>query len=108
MKNAARKTEPDPLIIHRSADREGATYALDRRSRDRLRKELGDEAHFAPRVFIAHETEADYKQIRGAIMPQIALILTGLPERRLSELGAIVFIDPVTEEKLDSWRPARP
>jgi len=107
MRAVAKKAEPAPLIIHRSADREGATYALERHSRDRVREAFGKELHLSPRVFIAHETAADFENIRGALMPQIALILTGLAEDRLSQLGEIVFVDPVTEKELDSWRPGR-
>lgn len=96
---------PEPLIIHRSVDREGATYALDRRSRERLRKVFGDAVHLAPRVFIAHETNADFTTIHGSIQRQVAAILTGLGDERLAEVAPIVFVDPVSEKQLGSWSP---
>jgi hypothetical protein len=87
-----------PLIIYRSADREGATYALSRDTRDRVRKAFGAQVHLPPRIFIAHETEADYQQIHGSIRRQVAELLTGLPEERLASLGEVRFIDPMSEE----------
>lgn len=108
MKAVAKKNQREPLIIHRSVDRQGATYALERRSKDRLREMFGPALHLAPRLFIAHETEADFAEIRGQIQPQIAAILTGLAEDRLSEVAPILFVDPVTEKELVSWSPGHP
>lgn len=87
-----------PLIIYRSADREGATYALSRDTRDRVRKAFGALAHLPPRIFIAHESETDYQEMHGSIRRQVAQLLTGLSEERLASLGEIQFIDPMSED----------
>jgi hypothetical protein len=95
LKTRGERTEP--LVIYRSVDGSGATYALDWRDRERLKKRFGEAVHLPPRVFIAHETEADEKSIRQPLRRQIAQLLTGLAEERLMELGPIQFRDPVTE-----------
>jgi len=97
LKTRGERTEP--LVIYRSVDGSGATYALDWRDRERLKKRFGEAVHLPPRVFIAHEheTEADEKSIREPLRCQIAQLLTGLSEERLMELGPIQFRDPVTE-----------
>lgn len=108
MKATARKKQPGGIKILRSVDRQGATYALDLDSVDRLREDYGKKLHIAPRIFIAHETASDYAEIRGALQPQIAAILTGLSEGEIEDLGLITFVDAVTEKPLASWRPDQP
>lgn len=89
-----------PIVIHRSVDREGATYALDWRSADRLRARFGTEVHVRPRVFIAHETREDYESVQGNLAGQIVQLLTGVSEARLAPLGGVTFRDPVTEQEI--------
>ena len=67
---------------------------------ERLRKEFGSAVHSRPRVFIAHETKADYEHVHGAIAQQIIPLLTGLAEERLGALGGVTFRDAVTEQEL--------
>lgn len=92
--------EADPIVIHRSVNRDGATFALDRRSLRRIQAAFGSAARFRARLFITHEGAADFKAVQGAIAPQVVLLLTGLSEERLQELGGVIFLDPVTEEEL--------
>ena len=89
-----------PIVIHRSVNRDGETYALEPRSLDRLRKEFGAQVHSRPRVFIAHETRADYEHVNDAVVQQVVQLLTGLSEERLRPLGGVTFRDPVTERDL--------
>ncbi len=101
---AAKPSSPaagtEPLVVYRSVDRSGATFALSRPTRERVRAEFGDAVHLPPRVFIAHETEADYRAIHGSIRRQVVQLLTGLDESRLAPLGPVHFVDPVTEQEI--------
>jgi hypothetical protein len=90
----------EPLIIYRSVNRDGQTFALDSRSADTLRQRLGAAVHVRPRVFIAHETLADHEQLHGSIVGQIVQLLTGLTEERLAPLGGVSFRDPETEREV--------
>jgi hypothetical protein len=90
----------EPLVIYRSVDREGATFALDPRSRDRINERFAEGAHVRSRVFIAHETREDYESLRGDLGEHITILLTGLAPSRLQELGGVVFMDPVTESEV--------
>jgi hypothetical protein len=89
-----------PIVVFRSVNRDGETYALEPRSLEKLRQELGSAVHARPRVFVAHETRADYEHIHGAIAQQIIQLLTGVTEERLGPLGGVIFRDPVTERDL--------
>jgi hypothetical protein len=91
----------EPLVIHRSVNGDGETFALEPRSLRRLRQVLGPAAHPRPRVFIAHETKADYEHVHGAIAGQVITLLTGVSEERLrGTFGGVTFQDPVTEQEL--------
>ena len=90
----------EPLIIYRSYNLDGETFALEPRSLKRLRLAFGAEVHIRPRVFLAHETRTGHEQLKSAIVPQVVLLLTGIPEERLRALGGVTFRDPVTDQDL--------
>jgi len=87
----------NPLVVYRSVNRDGETYALEPRSLDRIREALGDAVHVRPRIFVAHETRADYEHMHGAIAQQVIQLLTGVAQERLQPLGGVIFRDPATE-----------
>jgi hypothetical protein len=95
---SARKTQP--LLIYRSVNGSGQTFALEPRSRDRVRRAFGD-AHVHPRVFIAHEAKADHDHVRAELLRRVAELLTGVTLERLEqEFGSVMLRDPVTEREL--------
>lgn len=89
----------DPIVIYRSVNRDGETYALESRSAEMLRARFGPAVHVRPRVFIAHETRADYEHVQGSVVGQIVQLLTGLTEELLAPLGGVIFRDPVTDQE---------
>lgn len=93
----AREYPLDPVVIHRSANRDGQTFALDPLSRRRVREHFGEQVHLHPRVFIAHETAADYDSMRVDLVAQVVQLLTGLSPSRLDELGGVSFRDSTTD-----------
>lgn len=96
----AATAQQDPIVIYRSVDGDGETFSLQPGSLARLRAAFPGEVHGSPRVFIAHETKADFEHVHGRIAPQIIQLLTGLTEDRLQRLGGVIFWDPVTEREL--------
>jgi len=90
---------PEPIIVYRSVNRDGQTFALAPSSRNRLRELFGqDRLHLHPRVFIAHENADDYHSMYWDLRNQVVQLLTGLSSGRLQSLGEVIFRDPVTEE----------
>jgi hypothetical protein len=89
-----------PVVIFRSVNRDGETFAIEPRSLERLRAEFGPALHARPRVFIAHEARPDHEHVLGTVAPQIVFLLTGLPEENLRALGGVTFRDPVTDQDL--------
>jgi hypothetical protein len=91
---------PEPIIIDRSSNRDGATFAVDSRSLKRLRAAFGPALHLRDRIFLTHETPAELNLVPEAIAPHIVRLLTGLTEEQLKPLGGVLFRDPVTEKAL--------
>ena len=87
----------EPVVIYRSVNRDGQTFALDPLSRNRVRDHFGDEIHLHPRVFIAHETAADYGSMRADLADQVVQLLTSVSSSRLDELGGASFRDSTDE-----------
>jgi hypothetical protein len=101
MDTAAALEPSDPIIIYRSVNRDGQTFALEPLSLDRLCQSFGSEAHVHPVVFIAHETAADHDQLHGGIVAQVIRLLTGVSEAMLASFGGVSLRDPVTDEELE-------
>ena len=93
-------TSSRPIVIYRGANRDGETFALEPRSLDGLKHEFGESVPSTSRVFIGHDTRYDYETIHGNVVPQVVILLTGVPEERLSQLGGVVFRDPATDREL--------
>jgi hypothetical protein len=101
MHPAAAAQASEPIIIYRSVNRDGQTFALEPLSMDRLREHFGDAVHVRPRVFIAHETSTHHDQLQGELAGQVIALLTGVSEARLEDIGGVSFRDPATDAELE-------
>lgn len=94
-------SDEQPIVIYRTINRDGETFALDPLSADRLRTAYGNALRLSPRVFVAHATRADHEHVHGTIAPQVVAILTGVSMDRLASEGhRVVFRDATTERDL--------
>jgi hypothetical protein len=80
-------------------DADGTTFALEAASRQRLTREAPGVRH-APRIYVAHETEADFASLVTEMQPQIVTLLTGLSPERAAELGGVIFRDASSDREL--------
>lgn len=101
MDTAAALEPSDPIIIYRTLNRDGQTFAIEPLSLERLRRSLGDEVHVRPVVFVAHESSSDYDQLDGDVVAQVIRLLTGVAEATLAPLGGVSLRDPITDDELD-------
>lgn len=91
----------EPIIIYRSTNREGATFALKPSSRTLLKTRFGHEVHIRSRLFITHETQVEYETVHSDLAGQVVQILTGLSVQRLLGSGyEVEFRDPETESTI--------
>ena len=96
-------TGPLSIVIYRSINRDGETYALEPGSEEQLKEHLGDELRLRSRVFIAHE-DSTAQEPRLEVVSQIAQLLTGLTLERLLTFGELFVHD--TETGRDTKLPA--
>lgn len=87
--------DQEPIVIYRSVNGNGETFALKPASARRIRRELKVEPR--PRVFIAHEVRADLDAVAKDVVPHVIQLLTGVSKTRLATLGKLQFQDPVSE-----------
>jgi len=83
--------EENVVIIYWSTNRTGSTFALRPDGQRRVRAAFA-EAHLPPRVFVAHESDADRGTIHSSLRRLVPMMLTGLPEEKLRTLGEIQFV----------------
>lgn len=93
------------IVVYQTTDREGSTFALSPEARRMLQGRFGAKFHGSPRIFIAHDIRAgdvqgDLERLHGRLARQLVMLLTGLDDQSLAELGDIEFRDPVTEQRL--------
>lgn len=101
METAAALEPSDPIIIYRSVNRDGQTFAIEPLSLERLRRSLGDQVHVRPVVFVAHESPADQDQLDEDVVAQVIRLLTGVAEATLAPLGGVSLRDPITDDELE-------
>ncbi|HEX3477619.1 MAG TPA: hypothetical protein VHT91_21505 [Kofleriaceae bacterium] len=93
------------IVVYQSTDREGSTFALSPEARRMLQKQFGPKFHGSPRIFIAHDIRAhdvqgDLERLHGRLAKQLVMLLTGLDDQSLAQIGDIEFRDPVTDQRL--------
>lgn len=83
-----------PIVVYRSVNRDGETYALEPNSKVWLEENFGEGLHMRARLFIAHESHGHLKQVPRNLVNRIIPLLTGMT---VEELGVDVMVrDPTT------------
>ena len=97
-----RADELAPLVVDVSDDRSGTTFSLALSARRALEGRF--HVHPSPRVFVGHDTRSEFEKMHGPMLRQILLILTGLSEQQLRDLGRAEFREAVSERVLAEWK----
>lgn len=100
----AASLDDDPrIVVYQSTDREGSTFSLSPAARRRLEARFGEKLHASPRIFVAHPVRDNLERLHGSLAKQLVMLLTGLDDADLAQLGGIgeiEFRDPVTDQPL--------
>jgi hypothetical protein len=88
-----------PVEIYIGRQSDGCAYGLHPNSRVLIKRRF---PHARPleSVFIRTEDRPDAEDGQSAVWPQVALLLTGLSEQELQELGGYRLYDPVEQKSL--------
>lgn len=76
----------------------GITFQLHPRTKAWLESRLPDWSPAAKSVFVSFDTQRDFERMHGPMWTQIVMLLTGLNEDKLRDLGGFTFISPADEE----------
>jgi len=89
----------EPIVVLRTASRELATYALEKREAvvAQLESRFGP-ARRAPRITLAYSEPEEQKAVLRSSIPSIVSILTGVRPEQVDELGEIRIVDAVSGE----------
>jgi len=88
-----------PIEIMVGEQSDGCAYGLNPTSEKLVRRRF-PHATLAPSLFISSGSRNGSRAAQDPIMDQIAIILTGLPEHRIAELGGYRVYDPVSRRVL--------
>lgn len=92
------EAQPEPIVIYRTVNGNGETFALKPSSARRIRDHFHVEPR--PRVFIAHDTKADFDAVRADMENAVIQLLAGVTKDELSKHARVEFQDPVLETVL--------
>jgi hypothetical protein len=96
--STATNLNADPLVIHVGRQSDGYAYELHPRSRRRIEARFPG-AHLMSSLFVGVDNRSSLQQQEGAVLRQVATLLTGLTPEQLDELGGVVLYDPATDTR---------
>jgi len=89
--------EPIEIYIGRQGD--GCTYQLHPKSRKRIMEHYPS-IDPASRLFVGYPTKNEFEKIHGPILKHVVMVITGLSEEQINELGGFSIYDPVSEKEI--------
>lgn len=89
----------DKVVIRVGRQLDGYTFRLDPRSRAKIAESLPGPLP-ASSVFLSFETRDDFERVHGPMWQHVAILLTGLSESQLRNLGGSVFVDAANGQAL--------
>jgi hypothetical protein len=93
------------IIVDVGRQMDGATFRLSPKTRLMLAgQNLGKP--FATSVFVTTDTKEAFERKHGSMLTHIVMMLTGLTEDQIAELGGFRFVDPADLEVLFESRAA--
>jgi len=82
------------IIVDVGKQMDGATFRLNPKTHAFLSSRF-ENLRPPSSVFVSNETAADFKRYYGPLGKELVVLLTGLSEDKIEELGGFKFVDPV-------------
>lgn len=82
------------IVIEVGKQMDGATFRLSPKTRVFLSSRFKN-LRPPTSVFVSNETASDFEHYYGPLREQLVMILTGLGENDLQEIGGVEFVAPV-------------
>jgi hypothetical protein len=94
-----------PIVIEVGKQTNGATFRLSPRTEAVLASQTSDWSP-ASSIFVSFDTQWDFDRLHGPMWTQIAMLLTGLSEEQIQNLGGFIFMSPTDKEVVFESRAA--
>jgi hypothetical protein len=94
------------IVIDVGEQMDGATFRLSPKTRVFLSSRFKN-LRPPTSVFVSNEVRSDFERYYGPLREQLVMILTGLRESDLQEVGEVEFVDPADGKVLLESIPAR-
>lgn len=86
-----------PLVVQVGKQRDGATFRLTPLTEVTLASRMADRFPVSS-VFVSFDDRWDFERLHGSAWSHIVMLLTGLDEAEIKELGGFRFVDPSEHE----------
>ncbi|MFY9820235.1 MAG: hypothetical protein WAM82_02565 [Thermoanaerobaculia bacterium] len=94
-----------PIVIEVGKQMNGATFRLSPKTEAMLASRIPNWSP-ASSIFVSFDTQWDFDRLHGPMWTQIAMLLTGLSEEQIQDLGGFVFMTPTDKEVVFESRAA--
>jgi hypothetical protein len=95
-----------PIVVDVGKQMTGATFLLDHETEAMLSSQIPGWAPTSDRIFIGFDKPWGFERIQSPMWTQIVMLLTGLSEKQIRDLGGLTFIVRPSEEVVFESRAA--
>jgi len=89
-----------PITIDVGKQMNGAAFRLSPESSRMLASQISGWSPASDSIFIWSDKQWDFERMRGPMWTQVVMLLTGLNEDQIRELGGFKFISPADDHQV--------
>ena len=88
------------IVIDVGKQMNGAAFRLNPETKRVLASRIPDWSPASDSIFIWSDRQWDFERMRGPMWTQVAMLLTGLNESQIKELGGFKFVSPADHHQV--------
>jgi hypothetical protein len=88
------------IVVDVGKQMNGATFRLNHRTETMLASHIPGWAPPSDSLFVAADTQWDFERMHGPTWTQVVMLLTGLNEEQIRNLGGVRFVSPADDDEV--------
>lgn len=88
------------IVVDVGKQSNGATFRLNHRTKSMLTSCIPGWSPPSDSLFVAADRQWDYERMHGPMWAQIVMLLTGLNEEQVRDLGGFRFVSPADDDEV--------
>jgi hypothetical protein len=88
------------IVVDVGKQMNGATFRLSHRSETMLASRIPGWSPPSDSLFVAADTQWDFERMHGPTWTQVVMLLTGLSEEQIRDLGGVRFVSPADHDEI--------